>query len=53
MKNVRMLHSWKEDIMQDGIQIDKYRQIEIQTNEYFKDARKCIEQVKLKNIYIY
>lgn len=53
LKNTRMLRMWKDDVKRGGTTIDKWMQIETQTFEYFQEARKFLEQVKLeKNIYI-
>jgi len=51
LKNAKMLRTWKNDIKQGGTAVDKWIQIEMQTFEKFKEARECLEQVKLYKIY--
>lgn len=47
LKDVRMLRTWRNDVKRNGSNIDKWKHIETQTFERFKEARECIEQVKL------
>jgi len=40
-----MLRRWKEDVKRGETFIEKWRYIETRTFEYFKEAKKCLEQV--------
>lgn len=52
LKDKRRLHQWKQDIKRGGTIFDKWKHIETETFDRFKEARECFEQVKLYKIFV-
>lgn len=52
LKDKYRLKKWKKDIQQGGTNIDKWKHIEMETLEKFKEARESLEQVRLYKIFV-
>lgn len=52
LKNKFRFKKLKEDIKQGGTNIDKWKHIEMETFNRFKEARECLVQVRLYKIFV-